>query len=325
MRAFTALIVLTLTLGPSSRVLAQSSKDAMAEALFDEGRKLLDEGRLDEACAKLEASRKIDSGVGTLLFLGECYERAGRFASAWARFREAASLAGAAKDNRESVAAERASKLESLLFRLKIAAPDRVPGLVVSLDGEPIPEASLGVALPADAGDHTVEATAPGHRPWSRTLSLPKTGGSETVSVPPLEPAPREPERTPAPPVERGPNGVVVGGAVLAGLGGAALGVAGALVGVASGRYSDADAFCDESSCSTQEGVDLSSEARTFGDAATGLFIGGLAVAGAGLTMILVGALSSDASAADGASRGVSFFVVPELGGGATLRLGGSF
>jgi hypothetical protein len=332
MRRTIALIVLSLSLGPSSRVLAQSSKDAVAEALFDEGRKLLDEGLFDEACAKFEASRKIDSGVGTLLFLGECYQRAGRFASAWARFREAASLAGAAKDNREAVAAERASKLEPSLFRLTITAPERVSGLVVSLDGEPIPEASLGLALPTDAGAHTIEASAPGHEPWSRTLTLPKTGGSETVSVPALAAVPRRDDATSRPlprATEGGPSGVLIGGVVVAGFGAAALGVAGALVGVASGRYSDADAFCDEFSCSTQEGVDLSGEARTLGDAATGVFIGGLALAGAGLTMILVGALSSDAPASDATAQGsaprVLFFVAPELGGGATVHAGGSF
>jgi hypothetical protein len=324
MRPLFVLFAAALALAPCSSLLAQSSKDAMAEALFDEGRRLLDVGQFDEACAKLEASRKIDPGLGTLLFLGECYERAGRFASAWARFREAASMAGAAKDSREAVATERAAKIEPLLFRLTIAAPTRVPGLVVSLDGEPIPEDSLGVALPADAGSHTLEASAPGHRAWSRTVSLPKTGGSETITVPALEAAPSEAaSRSEVPASVGGPSGVLIGGVVVAGLGAAALGVSGALVGLASGKYSDADELCDETSCSTQEGVDLSSDARTFGDAATGVFIGGAVLAGAGLTMILVGALSSGAS--DGAAPSVAFFVAPDLGGGATLYVGGSF
>src|SRR3954470_22350515 len=70
-----------------------ASDKAAAEALFDQGVRLMKQNSFGEACPNLEESERIDPAVGTLLYLGECYERMGKTASAWATFREAASLA----------------------------------------------------------------------------------------------------------------------------------------------------------------------------------------------------------------------------------------
>src|SRR5262245_66532784 len=75
---------------------AQSAADkAAAEALFDQGRAAMQEGDFAKACGLLERSQHIDPGVGTLLYLAECYEKSGKTASAWATFREAADAAEA--------------------------------------------------------------------------------------------------------------------------------------------------------------------------------------------------------------------------------------
>src|SRR5512139_1741852 len=62
----------------ASAARAQASDKAAAEALFDEGRKLMAEGKYAAACAKLEASQKLDAGVGTQLNLADCYEKSGK-------------------------------------------------------------------------------------------------------------------------------------------------------------------------------------------------------------------------------------------------------
>src|SRR5512139_3095133 len=62
---------------------------AAAEALFLQGGKLKAQGKIEEACNKWAASQRLDPAVGTLLFLGDCYEALGRTASAWATFTEA--------------------------------------------------------------------------------------------------------------------------------------------------------------------------------------------------------------------------------------------
>src|SRR5262245_14503400 len=110
-----------------SRAEAQSASDkAAAEALFDQGRTAMQEGDFAKACGLLERSQHIDLGIGTLLYMAECYEKSGRTASAWATFREAADAAEAAKKtDRARTGRERAARLEPTLSRLTIQiAPD---------------------------------------------------------------------------------------------------------------------------------------------------------------------------------------------------------
>ena len=66
--------------------------NAAAEALFREGRALIKHGKLAAGCDKLEASEKLESSVGTLLNLGDCRERLGKPATAWAAFRKAEAI-----------------------------------------------------------------------------------------------------------------------------------------------------------------------------------------------------------------------------------------
>jgi tetratricopeptide (TPR) repeat protein len=93
--------------GPAN---AQRSDDqAAAEQLFVQGRALMEQGKLDEACRALEASHTLDPAPGTLLNLALCNEKQGKVATAWALYREVENLArreGQAK--REATARERA-------------------------------------------------------------------------------------------------------------------------------------------------------------------------------------------------------------------------
>ena len=72
-------LLVCLTLAPLA-----SADPAAAEALFREGRKLLDEGQLDAACSKLAESQRLDASPGTLGSLAQCHEKQGKTATAWA-------------------------------------------------------------------------------------------------------------------------------------------------------------------------------------------------------------------------------------------------
>src|SRR5262249_2488476 len=93
----------------------------MAQSLFDEGRKLMNEKRYTEACPKLAESQRLDPALGTLLNLGGCHERSGRTATEGPEFRDGPSLAK--RENRparERSAREHIEALEPRLSRLTI-------------------------------------------------------------------------------------------------------------------------------------------------------------------------------------------------------------
>ncbi|MFZ5893699.1 MAG: tetratricopeptide repeat protein [Myxococcota bacterium] len=175
----------------SSLAVAQSSGDkAAAEALFVEGRKLMEAGRYVDACPKFEASQRLDPGVGTMLNLAECYEKVGRTASAWAEFREVISAARAADSKeREALARERAAALESKLSRLTIALSaeaSATPGIEIRRDGAVVDSAELGTSIPVDPGKHVIEANAPGRQKWYKTVELNADNTQAQVLVPAL-------------------------------------------------------------------------------------------------------------------------------------------
>jgi serine/threonine-protein kinase len=174
-----------------SSALAQSRGPSPAEKLFAEGRALDGQGLHDEACAKFEASETLEPAVGTLLNLATCAERAGRTATAWQRYREAAVLAARRADaEREAVANRGAAALENRRFRLLLRPPTSPlpPSTVLSRDGGPVLPSDLGVAVPVDPGAHTLTATAPGYRPWSASVDVGGGARIVVVDLPALEP-----------------------------------------------------------------------------------------------------------------------------------------
>jgi hypothetical protein len=120
-RPLFSLFSLSLVFLSAASVRAAGSTDKVsAEALFDEGRKLMAAGKFADACPKFEASQELDPGVGTMLNLADCYEKTGRTASAWAEFRETVSAAhNAGSRDREEIARGRANDLEQKLYSVQ--------------------------------------------------------------------------------------------------------------------------------------------------------------------------------------------------------------
>ena len=161
---------------------------ALAEALFQQGKQLLERGDAHAACPKLAESLRLERATGTLLALAMCHEVEGRLASAWAEYLEV--IARARKDgraDREEAARQWAQKLEARLSTLSVAVPAAVaeiPGLRVERDGVPLDAPAWSTAVPVDPGPHVIVAKAPGRETWTGTIVVAGAAERRTVTVP---------------------------------------------------------------------------------------------------------------------------------------------
>jgi hypothetical protein len=249
-----------------------------ADALFEEGRRLLDERRLPEACAKLERSFQLAPRLGTMLNLGACYELRGQLAHALAIYERAATLARqTGRTDREQVALDYAAALEAKVGKLVVVTQESSPELVTQVDGETI--STRSGLVPLDPGRRRLVARVPGRRPFETTVDV-VAGKNTTVTIPKLAvEAPPEPQRDARPFILAGGLGLTV---VSAGVG--------TFFGLRAKAKKD-DAQCDASGC-TADGLTTYDQARTAGTLSTVAF----AVAGVALvaTIALVMLLPRD-------------------------------
>lgn len=121
--------------------------------------------------------------------LAECYEKAARLASAWINYVDVADSAQAAKmPDREKVARSRADALKPRLLTLTLQVPNswrRSPGSRIKRNGEIVGAKLWNTALPVDAGEQRIEASAPGRSPGPAPRRRPEKGtGSSSPSGP---------------------------------------------------------------------------------------------------------------------------------------------
>jgi hypothetical protein len=167
-----------------------ASQKALASQLFDDAQQLMAAGNTAEACSKYAESQRQDPQLGTQLYLGECYDRLGKTASAWAAFKDAAETAAARGDGRAAAARAKVSELEAKLPRLQVQSAVNNPlDLEVRLDGVAIGRAAWGSPLPVDPGKHLVLARAAGYKDWSTTVEVKPGTALVPLSIPSLESA----------------------------------------------------------------------------------------------------------------------------------------
>jgi hypothetical protein len=348
-RQFIGGLVGLFALFHSAFALAEATPEekASAEALFDAGLQAMKDGHYAEACPKLENSQRIDPGVGTLLYLGECYEKLGRTASAWATFREAESEAEASGQARRARAAhDRIAKLEPDLAYLTIEVADgtrSLPGLHIKRDGADAGIGIIGAAVPLDPGLVKVDVSAPDHESFSVTVKL-QPRGRQTVLIPTLAAveSPHTADTTPPPPASAPPIpppapgtappprplqpppqpeaaanpggterviGVVLGSAGIVGLGvGSYFGLA------AMSAEKKADRECTASMCPEQLGQTHSDDAHHDATLSNVTFAVGGGLLAAGVVVYLIAPSKSETS------LGVTPLVAPGFAG---LRVGG--
>lgn len=255
---------------------AEAAKTEAAEVLFQQARALFEAGDLAPACEKLAASQALEPGIGTLLYLGDCHERLGRFASALAAFEAAQKLAKARGDEgRHHLASVRAAALAPRTPRLEVRGGPGLADLQITVNGEPLALTHLNRAVPRDAGTYEVRFSAPGYQAFVSKVQL-RNGRERSVviRVPRLAPTvpaviaarePRERSRSEAGDGQRVLAWIVTGaGVALAGAGGV-------LTALASAKNDASKQRCDAldpNRCSA-EGVRLRSRAQDLALAAT--------------------------------------------------------
>ncbi len=302
---------------------AEGDTKAAANALFDEGKRLVIAGKAAQACPKFEASLKLVDQLGVRLNLADCYEQQGKTASAWTTFREAASLADKRDDDRAGYAQERAAALAPKLSRLQIsvAAESELPGLTVTRDGIALPEEAFGSALPVNPGTYTVEAKASGYRTWKTKVEVKGPGTPVVLEIPVLVAAPE---------IEVGKGEAGAAGrfdrsaqrsrrrlAYVVGAGGVVALGAGVGFGFAAKRkWDSAGAHCDDNDLCDDEGTEINRKAQLYGNIGT-------VVVSVGVAALVTGAvLYVTAPSARPVLEHARLSIEPAADGRSTVRLG---
>jgi hypothetical protein len=224
---------------------------AMAEALFQQGRELLDRGELAAACAKFESSQASESSGGTLLNLADCRARQGKTATAWAHFVAAERLSELqGRSEQAAEARRRRTELEPVLSTLTVHVANAPPGLEVRVNGRALDSGSFDSRLPMDPGVLSIEFSAPERVPARVEAFLRSSAHHLVLNAPHLAARAAEspaPKRAPAPvSAPEPPRGSRTLAWVIGGFGATALAVGGTFGVLALSSNADAKNSCNQ-------------------------------------------------------------------------------
>jgi hypothetical protein len=332
---------LSVTTAGRLRAAAPGTAESQARAieLFTEARRLQNQGRPAEACEMFRRSSELLAGPGILLNLGQCFEREGNAIKALETYERALEAAEqhptAAPPQRAAWADEARRGMEGQRRQVaEVVLRAQTRGIRLELDGrsiEPRPE-----PYRLAPGRHEVKATAPGRVPFTREL-VARPGETEYVIVPeleaelgvqseslaapvavPAEPPPPQPSPTPAadgdgssalPWVLVATGSALVGTGVVTGL-------------IASSKERELEQNCPGGTCPSedqdpgwQDKIDQSKNLALITNVLWGV---GLATAGVGVTLLLIGDDDTGADAPSQLQAGC-------LGGGCGVVLRGGF
>ena len=270
----------------------------IAQALFDDGRVLMDAGRYAEACPKFAESQRLDPGGGTLLNLALCHELEGKTASAWTEFRDALSLASRdQRKDRQDLAEQHIITLAAKLTRLTVVVPEAVAASEpeISFDRTRLPNAAWNTTFPVDPGEHRLAVTAAGRPRWETVVSATEPGRTYRVEVALVDGPPAPPELPVAATTARrstafwivlGAGGVSLATSVITGV-----------IALNANAYVKDNCSVERSYCRVDDAADAAHRARTLAWVSTGTL---LAAAGAGIAALLLPREGTPASVSAG-------------------------
>jgi hypothetical protein len=274
-------------------------KVVKADALFAEGKALLDSDLL-AACAKFDESlRENPAALGTLMNVALCDEKLGRIASAVSRFTEARDHAKEQKlGEHQKVAEQHIAALAPHVPRLTIKLTEALPETQVALDDKIVASDRLA-EIAVDPGERVVVVSAPGRLPFRRKLVIGR-GEEREIVVPVLA-------RSLTVTSSRRRIGQIV---TLAGVVGGAAGLGLGLY----ARHAYNEQFGPEGACTRDRnlcspaGQRQVDRARTLGDVGTAVGLLGVAAVGVGAYLWVRAPASTPA-----VSRDPGITVVPQV------------
>ena len=203
MRHTLSFFVVLACIGTTQAAFAQPVDSPLAaEDLFQRGTALMTAQAYTEACPMLAESYRLDPAGGTLQNLAVCYERQGKWASAYTRFQELRAMSIQAlppRVDRIRLADEHIAINTPRLSRIVVDVPKSRPeGFVVKLDGVAYGEPSWSAGIVVDPGQHELLISAPARVAHRTTVAITEDGTTRHVSVPLLAPiAPPPPAARP--------------------------------------------------------------------------------------------------------------------------------
>lgn len=163
----------------AGRAFAESDADrAAARSLAEAGIAAYKRGAYAEALEKLQRAEALYDAPTHLLYIGQSQEALGQLVEASETYRKLTLVtlppgAPPAFQNAQTTAGERLHELAPKVPKLVVEVqPAGTKDLAVTLDGQALPAALLGVERPTNPGAHVVEARAPGYEPARRDVKL---------------------------------------------------------------------------------------------------------------------------------------------------------
>jgi len=286
---------------------AQSTEAAKQEAqkLYQDAAKDMDAKEYARACPKLEAARKIlPDHIRTAMSLAECYDKLGEPATAQEAFGFARALAHEQKNT------DKLAEIDAKLVALKPRVPHLIlsipkefstlPGFAILRNGAPVPVAQWDKPISLNPGKYQIEVSAVDKKPWKTTVEI-KAEKDTTLEIKPpwndppaIENSSGTSGTSPSGNGSDSPNppsstlrAIGIAGISLGAVG---VGIGAILGGVAVAKNSASDSgLCNASNVCNQEGFDLRTEARAYGNLSTTALVVGSVLLASGVVLVVVG------------------------------------
>jgi hypothetical protein len=166
---------------------SEAAETAAARTLAVDGVKLAQADKCDEAVDKLERAQKLKHSAIVLGHLGQCQIKLGRWVEGSESLRKLMRepLADGASPALTSAYENAAATLRDVkpripTMKITLDAPAGVD-FTIKMNGKELADSVVGVALPADPGEHTIEATAPGFLKATSSLKLQASSAAMVV------------------------------------------------------------------------------------------------------------------------------------------------